>query len=144
MLRILVFVVVISVLLFSAVYAKAGPKQFSVPLPAGWQEAARIRLALKGVELPGNVPLKFRVTAVSGNGEEIFLGTIGVPAIGPGRSETRRLLLLRMDVTRSLRRLLEGNTAAACVDLKIEAVNRRSEPIQDLKWSVETVLFETL
>jgi hypothetical protein len=142
MFRIVVFVVVISVLLFSAVYAKAGQKQFSVPLPAGWKEAARIRLALKGVELPGNVPLKFRVTATAGNGEEIFLGTIGVPAIGPGRSETRRLLLLRMDVTRSLRQLLEGN-AAACVDLKIEAVNRRSEPIQGLEWSVETVLFET-
>ena len=88
------------------------------------------------------MPLKLRVTAKGEDNKDVYLGSIGVEAIGPSHTETRSLPMLRLDVTRSLKRLLEQQPNANQVDLQIRAVDGRNNPIQDLKWSVEGVRFE--
>jgi hypothetical protein len=52
-----------------------------VPLPAEWQES-KLRLMIDGVQIPGNVPLKLRITTIGGDNKEVSLGSVGVEAIG--------------------------------------------------------------
>jgi hypothetical protein len=44
-----------------------------------------IRLVLKGVTVPGNQPLKFRITTTAEDQREVFLGSVGVEALGTMR-----------------------------------------------------------
>jgi hypothetical protein len=135
----------LSLLLFASIFAAnaAGdePQRFVLPLPEHWQES-KVRLVLEGVRVPGNVPFKLRATAMGEDNKEVFLGSVGVEAIGPSHTETRQLQTLRLDVTRSLKRFLERQANPREVEIRIRAVDARNNPIQDLKWSVEAVRLE--
>ena len=128
--------------ILAAVPAADDPQRFIVTLPEHWQEA-KVRLVIEGVRVPGNVPLKLRVTAMGEDNKEVFLGSVGVEAIGPSHTESRQLQTLRLDVTRSLKRFLEHQPSRRDVGLLIRAVDGRNNPIHDLKWSVEAVRLET-
>ena len=143
MFRFVVFVLVISAVICAAAHAEGEPQRFVVPLPEHWQDATRFRLVLEGVTIPGDVPLKLRVTANTRGGREIFLGSAGIEAISRTRSEERHLKSLRLDVTRSLKRFLETSATSTSVELYIQPVDRENHPIRDLKWSVETVRLES-
>ena len=138
MLRFFLLTLLLQVSMLAAVPAADDPQRFVVQLPERWQEA-KVRLVLEGVRVPGNVPLKLRVTAMGEDNKEVFLGSIGVEAIGPSHTETRQLQTLQLDVTRSLKRLLEQQPNRRDVDLLIRAVDGRNNPIHDLKWSIESV-----
>lgn len=142
MLRFAVFSLFLSASVFAAVQTADAPRRFVVPLPREWQES-KLRVLIEGVRIPGNVPLKLRVTTIGEDEKEVSLGSIGVEAIGPNKSATRSLRTLRLDVTRSLKRFLEHQANQSKVDLRIQAVDRRNNPIRDLKWSVEGVKLET-
>lgn len=127
----------------AVVHADGGPQRFTASLPENWQEATRLRLVIEGIRTPGDTPLKLRVTATADEGGETLLGSVGVEAIGPTRSESRYIRSLRMDVTRSLRRYLQNKADASTVELQIQAVDARNKPIRNLKWSVDKVRIET-
>jgi hypothetical protein len=118
-----------------------GPRVFTVDLPAEWQES-KLRLAIEGVRIPGNVPLKLRVTTIGEDEKEISLGSVGIEAIGPSKTATRSLRTLRLDVTRTLKRFLEHQSNQSKVDLRIQPVDGRNNPIRNLKWSVEAMRLE--
>jgi hypothetical protein len=136
----------LSLLLFASIFGAnaAGdePQRFVLPLPEHWQES-KVRLVLEGVRVPGNVPLKLRVTAMGEDNKEVFLGSIGVEAIGPSHTETRQLQTLRLDVTRSLKRFLEHHANPREVKIRIRAVDGKNNPIHDLKWSVGNARLES-
>ena len=117
------------------------PLTFVLPVPANWQSAIHIRLILAGTTVPGNVPLKLRVTSLSQDGQEVFIGSTGIEALGRDESKPRHLPLLRLDVTRSLRRLLE-NRGEKNIELRIQAVDARNNPIPGLKWSCDKARLE--
>lgn len=114
------------------------PIPFVVPVPTNWSNATQIRLVLEEVTVPGNVPLKLRVTATSQGGQEEFVGSTGIEALSRDESKPHELPLVQLDVTRSLRRLLEGLPEAKTVELRIQAVDGRNNPIPSLKWSCRT------
>lgn len=118
------------------------PTRFVVPVPANWSNATRIRLVLEEVTVPGNVPLKLRVTAVSQGGQEEFVGSTGIEALGRDESKPHELPLVQLDVTRSLRRLLEGRPEEKTIELRIQAVDGRNNPIPNLKWSCKAARLE--
>jgi hypothetical protein len=142
MVRFAVFSLFLSASVFAAVQTADAPGRFVVPLPTAWQES-RLRLRIDGVRIPGNVPLKLRVTTMGKDEKEVSLGSIGVEAIGPNKTATRSLRTLRLDVTRSLKRFLERQANPGKVDLRIQPVDGRNNPIPGLKWSVEGVKLET-
>jgi len=142
LLRFLVFILVLNASVFAAVQTADEPRHFSVRLPAQWQES-KLRLVIDGVRVPGNVPLKLRITTFGEDNKEVSLGSVGVEAIGPNKSEIRSLRALRLDVTRSLKRFLERQANPSRVDLRIQAVDGRNNPIRNLQWSVESVRLET-
>lgn len=125
--------------------AADGPRCFAAPLPEGRGDAARLRVLLEGVTTPGDVPLKLRVTAAAdGDARAATLGSVGVVAVGRDSDGPRRIASLRLDVTRSLGRLLEQRGAGAGeVKLCVQPVDGRGEPIRGLDWSVEAVRLET-
>jgi hypothetical protein len=118
------------------------PLTFVLPVPANWQSAIHIRLMLAGITVPGNVPLKLRVTSLSQDGQEVFIGSTGIEALGRDESKPRHLPLLRLDVTRSLRRLLENRVGGGNIELRIQAVDGRNNPIPGLKWSCDKARWE--
>jgi hypothetical protein len=126
----------------SSAAATDQPTPFVVPVPTNWSNATRIHLVLEGVTVPGNVPLKLRVTAVSQGGQEEFVGSTGIEALGPDESKLHELPVLQLDVTRSLRRLLESRPEEKTIELRIRAVNGRNNPIPGLKWSCNTARLE--
>lgn len=136
-----VLLLVLSASIFAAAQTVDGPRPFVVQLPSQWQEA-KLRLAIEGVRIPGNVPLKLRVTAIGEDEKEVSLGSVGIEAIGPGKTAMRSLRTLRIDVTRTLKRFLAHESNPTKVDLRIQAVDARNNPIRDLKWSVEGVRLE--
>ena len=138
----LVFVVILSAMLCPVAYADNGVKHFSISLPDNWRDAARIRLVLKDVEAPGNVPFKLRVTISSGNGKEVRLGTVGIPAISRTNAKTRSIPVIRLDVTRALQQYLADHPDTGKIELSIQPVSARNQPIEDLAWSLKEVLFE--
>ena len=142
MLRFLAFSLFLNAGIFAAFQTADEPRRFVVQLPAEWQES-KLRLVIDGVRIPGNVPLKLRVTTIGEDEKEVALGSIGIEAIGPNKSATRSLRALRLDVTRPLKRFLERQHNPSKVDLRIQAVDGRNNPIRDLKWSVEDVRLET-
>jgi hypothetical protein len=126
----------------SSAAAMDQPPRFVVSVPTNWLNATRIRLVLNQVIVPGNVPLKLRVTAVSGAGQEEFLGSTGIEALGPTESKPHELAVVQLDVTRSLKRLLGTRPDEKIIELHIQPVDGRNNPIPGLKWSYNTARFE--
>lgn len=118
--------------------ASDGQRRFVVTLPQQWQES-KLRVAVDGLQAPGNVPFKLRVSVMSEGEKEVWLGSVGVEAIGPDKTEPRTLRTLRIDVTRSLKRFLENKADATKVELLVQPVDARNNPIKDLEWSVKDV-----
>jgi hypothetical protein len=115
---------------------------FVLPVPTNWSSATRIRLVLEGITVPGNVPLKLRVTSISQDGQEVFVGSTGIEALGRDEREARHLPVLQLDVTRSLRRLLENRVGEKNIELRIQPVDGRGNPIPGLKWSCDKARLE--
>ena len=118
------------------------PIPFVVPVPTNWSNAIQIRLVLEEVTVPGNVPLKLRVTATSQAGQEDFVGSTGIEALNRDESKPHELPVLRLDVTRSLRRLLESRPKEKTIEFRIQPVDGRNNPIPGLKWSCKTARLE--
>jgi hypothetical protein len=121
--------------------ASDGQRRFVVALPQQWQES-KLRVAVDGLQAPGNVPFKLRVFAMSEGEKEVSLGSVGVEAIAPDKIEPRTLKTLRLDVTRSLNRFLENKRDATKIELLLQPVDARNNPIKDLEWSVKDVRLE--
>lgn len=138
--RSLTFVVLLIFVLCPAAFAGDGAKQFSVELPANWRDADRIRIVLENVTTPANRAFKLRVTANTGT-ETIVLGSAPVEALGRDRTGVRNIPSIRLDVTRALRRLLGSNAGVRSVQVVIQPVGPRGEPVTDLEWSVKRVVF---
>jgi hypothetical protein len=119
-----------------------GVKCVVLPLPTGWREAAPIRLILEDVSLPGNRPLKLRITFSKVEGQETTLGTVGIPAVGPDRRAPLRLRRVPFDVTRPLKRLSD-EVLREGLRLRVFAVDGRNRPLRDLEWSLEAIRLET-
>jgi hypothetical protein len=142
--KICVVLLLAGVMSLSLSTAKDNETQFVLPVPEDWQTATRIRLVLDGVTVPGNVPLKVRVTSKGQDGQEVFIGSAGIEALGRDKSQARPLPILQLDVTRSLRRLLENRVGEKkTIELRIQPVDGRSNPIPGLKWSCERARLET-
>lgn len=114
---------------------------FVLQVPTNWQSASQIRLTLEGITVPGNVPLKLRVTT-GREGNENFLGSTGIEALGREESKPHHVRALKLDVTRSLKRVLEEQHDTNKIQLRIQAVDGRNKPIQGLKWSCDKVRLE--
>lgn len=118
------------------------PIPFAVHIPANWANATRLRLIFEEVTVPGNVPLKLRVTAVTQGGQEEFVGSTGIEALGRDEFKPHELLLVQLDVTRSLRELLKDHPEKKTIDLRVQAVDGRNNPIPKLKWSYNKARLE--
>lgn len=118
------------------------PAPFVVPVPTNWANATQIRLVLEGVTVPGNVPLKLRVTTVSQESQEEFVGSTGIEALGRDESKPHELPVVQLDVTRSLRRLLESRPGEKTIEFRVQPVDGRNNPIPGLKWSCNTARLE--
>jgi hypothetical protein len=123
-------------------YADEGTHRFTVALPAQWHDATKVRLVLEGVTVPGNRPLKLRVTTVTDERHILVLGSAGIVAVRPTMSEPRRLPPLLIDVTKSLKALPERREGAQNLTIEILAVDGRNDPLTDLDWSAENVRLE--
>jgi hypothetical protein len=117
-------------------------QRFVVSLPQQWQES-KLRIAVDGLQAPGNVPFKLRVSVKGDDEKEIALGSLAVEAIGPSKSAPRTLKSLRIDVTRSLNRFLANKSNPSQVELLIRPVDPRNTPLKNLEWSVKEVRLET-
>jgi hypothetical protein len=117
-------------------------QRFVVSLPQQWQES-KLRIAVDGLQAPGNVPFKLRVSVKGDDEKEIALGSLAVEAIGPNKSAPRTLKSLRIDVTRSLNRFLANKSNPSQVELLIRPVDPRNTPLKNLEWSVKEVRLET-
>jgi hypothetical protein len=126
----------------TAAWAKDVSRGFPVPVSAQLKGAARIRLVILGVTVPGNQPLKLRVTTRKSDGQEVFLGSIGIVALAPSEKRPRSLPPLRLDVTRTLQRFLDSQAAATELKLIITPVDGRNRPLPQLEWSVDGVRLE--
>ncbi len=138
--RSLILIVLIVVVLCPVAFADDGAKQFSVDLPVNWRDAARIRLVLENVTTPANRTFKLRVTTKSGS-ETIVLGSAPIEAIGRDRTGKRSIPFIRLDVTRALRRLLGTGSNVSRVQITVQAVGPRNEPMKDLDWNLKRVSF---
>ena len=114
---------------------------FQISLPQHWQES-RLRVAVDELQAPGNVPFKLRVFAMSDDGKEIALGSMGIEAIARGQTAQRTLKTVRLDVTRSLNRFLANKANPTEIELVVRPVDARNNPIKDIKWSVKDVRLE--
>jgi hypothetical protein len=140
--RVAFFLATIACLSRTLAAVHGAPLTFVLPVPANWQSATHIRLILEGVTLPGNVPLKLRVTSPGQDGQEVFVGSTGIEALGRDKSAPRHLPVLQLDVTRSLRQLLENCAGKKNIELRIQAVDGRNNPIPDLTWSCDKARWE--
>ncbi len=116
---------------------------FTVALPAQWQHATGIRLVLEGVTVPGDRPLKLRVTTITEEQQILVLGSAGIVAVRPTMSGPRRLPTLLIDVTQALKLLTTQLANAQSVTVAIQAVDRRNEPLAGVTWSAERLRLET-
>jgi hypothetical protein len=114
-----------------------GAHCFTASLPAGAREVQRVRLVLEGVVVPGNRPLKIRVTTATG-GREIVLGVVGVEAVSRTDSEARRLASLVLDVTPGVEQWLASDPGARSLAFCATAVDATNRPLHDISWSVES------
>ena len=80
MMRVAFLVVTLIASLCMPVHADEGNHRFTVALPADRPDATRIHLVLEGVTLPGNRPLKLRVTTVTEAQQTVVLGSAGIVA----------------------------------------------------------------
>lgn len=118
------------------------PIPLVVPVPTNWSDAGRIRLVLEGVTVPGNVPLKLRVTTVSQGSQEEFVGSTGIEALGHDESKPHELPVVQLDVTRSLKRILESRPEEKTIEFHVQPVDGRNNPIPGLKWSCNAARLE--
>ena len=140
MLRLVVLLLFLGVSSFAAAQTPDEHARFVVDLPPQWQES-RLRVVIEGVRAPGNVPFKLRVTTIDEDKKEVRLGSVGVEAIGPSKTAPRTLRSVRLDITRSLQRFL-GSSNPERIELGIQPVDARNNPIKGLEWSVKNVRFE--
>ncbi len=112
----------------AALHGEDGPARLVAPLPPNWR-AARLHLVLKGVTVPGSVPLKLRVAALAEGGEEVYLAAAGIPALSRGHTPPRRLPPLRLDITDALKAFLQNRTDASTVELHLQPVDGRNNPL---------------
>jgi hypothetical protein len=140
--RSLILIVLIVVVLCPVAFAEDGAKQFSVDLPDNWRDAVRIRLVLENITTPANRAFKLRVTTKRGS-ETIVLGSAPIEAIGRDRTGARSIPSVRLDVTRALKRLLGNGTHVRRVQIDIQAVGPRNEPVKGIEWNLKRVVFET-
>lgn len=142
MLRLLLFFLVLNATVLAMGQGSDNQQRFVVSLPQQWQES-KLRIAVDGLQAPGNVPFKLRVTVKGEDEKEISLGSLAVEAIGPSKSAPRTLKSLRIDVTRSLNRFLENKPNPTQVELLIRPVDARNTPLKNLEWTVKRVRLET-
>ncbi len=116
---------------------------FTVALPAQWEDATRIRLVLEGLTVPGDRPLKLRVTTVTDEQQTMVLGSAGIVAERRTRSEPQLLPTFRIDVTQSLKALPKRREGEQHLTIEIQAVDGRNVPLTDIDWSAENVRLET-
>jgi len=116
-------------------------QRFVVSLPQQWQES-KLRIVVEGLQSPGNVPFKLRVSVKGEDEKEIALGSLPVEAVGPDKSAPRTLKSLRIDVTRALNRFLENKSNPREVELLIRPVDARNTPLKNFEWSVKEVRLE--
>lgn len=103
----------------------------------------RILLVLEDVTVPGDQPLKLRVTTIADKSEdEVFLASTGIEAISPSESEPQHLNVLRFDISRSLKQFLARETAPKELDIRIQPVDGRNKPLAEVKWSTGRVRLE--
>jgi hypothetical protein len=140
--RSLNLIVLIIVVLCPVAFADDGAKQFSVDLPDDWRDAARIRLVLENITTPANRAFKLRVTTKSGS-ETIVLGSAPIEAIGRDRTGTRSIPSIRLDVTRALKRLLGNSADVSRIQIVVQAVGPRNEPVKGFEWNLKRVVFES-
>ena len=142
MVRLVLFFLLLNVTVLAWGHQASDNRQrFVVSLPQQWQDS-KLRLAVDGLQAPGNVPFKLRVTVKGDDQKEISLGSLAVEAIGPNKRAPRTLKSLRIDVTRSLNRFLEHKFNPTEVELFLRPVDARNNPIKDLEWSVKEVRLE--
>jgi hypothetical protein len=125
------------------IHADEENHHFTVALPAQWQHANRIRLVLEGVTVPGDRPLKLRVTAITEEQQSLVLGSAGIVAAGRPKSGPRHLPALLIDVTQALKLLTTQLANAQSVTVVIQAVDRRNERLAGVTWSAERLRLET-
>ena len=142
MLRLLLFCLVLNATVLVMGQGSDNQQRFVVSLPQQWQES-KLRIAVDGLQAPGNVPFKLRVSVKGDDEKEIALGSLAVEAIGPNKSAPRTLKSLRIDVTRSLNRFLANKSNPSQVELLIRPVDPRNTPLKNLEWSVKEVRLET-
>lgn len=140
--RSLISIVLIVVVLCPVAFADDGAKQFSVDLPGNWRDAARIRVVLENITTPANRAFKLRVTTKSGS-ETIVLGSAPIEAIGRDRTGTRSIPSIRLDVTRALKRLLGNSADVSRIQIVVQAVGPRNEPVKGFEWNLKRVVFES-
>lgn len=140
--RSLISIVLIVVVLCPVAFADDGAKQFSVDLPGNWRDAARIRVVLENITTPANRVFKLRVTTKSGS-ETIVLGSAPIEAIGRDRTGTRSIPSIRLDVTRALKRLLGNSADVSRIQIVVQAVGPRNEPVKGFEWNLKRVVFES-
>ena len=131
MLRLLLFCLVLNATVLAMGQGSDNQQRFVVSLPQQWQES-KLRIAVDGLQAPGNVPFKLRVSVKGDDEKEIALGSLAVEAIGPSKSAPRTLKSLRIDVTRSLNRFLEHKSNPSQVELLIRPVDPRNTPLKNL------------
>lgn len=123
-------------------HADDKPQRFVVSLPEEWKNVTRILLVFEDVTVPGNVPLKLRVTTTGQDGGEAFLGSTGIEALGRNESKQRHLPAVRLDITRSLKRFLANHSSTGKLEIYVQPVDGRNNAIRDVGWSAAKVRLE--
>ena len=119
------------------VHADEGNHRFTVALPADRPDATRIHLVLEGVTLPGNRPLKLRVTTVTETQQTVVLGSAGHGAERRTRSGPPRRPKISNEVTQSQKARPKRRESTQHLTIDIQAVDGRNAPLTDVDWSAE-------
>ncbi len=110
---------------------------FAVPLPADWRTADRLMLLASDVSLPKNraAVVEFHASAA---GETAMLGSYGVVAESETATGAWAFEVMRVNVTRPLRRWLDAHPGST-ICIRVTPVDGSRQPLAALQLKVRSI-----
>jgi hypothetical protein len=121
--------------------AQSPAVRFSPTLPEGWQRQSQVMLVLHDVTVPRNTPANLRVYAVSKDSRHL-LGSYGLPAESPEATGTMTHERLLVPITSTLRKWKTAPAGGQSIEIVVEPVDGKGQPLRAYDWKARAITFE--
>lgn len=116
-------------------------RSFSVDIPSSAGSGSAI-LLLRDVALPANRGSLLRAYLASGDANESYLGSAGIPGVSLESPGTRRVGDVRIAVSSALQRWRQSNASSTRVTIRLRAFAEGGDTLATSAWSVRAVSLE--